>query len=568
MKCSKDINIRNIVIISIVYFAAHWFLLVATGTWGDDWAYADKDWTYLYEAMRQSSVPLDAYLAASTWLFPDGFNRVLVFGWYYLIALLFYFIVRKMECIGENASLWIGCLFCIIPVNDARIQWINYNYAVGFAFFLLGIYIAVINLDRKSKKYRVLRLLSLLALFVGYSFLQSTMVYAILLVCYLGYVELKNEWKWGEIGANLKKLSGVVIRNMDYLLEPVLWYIGDKLLFPGYGGYEGVYSVKWGSVLGILVNSPYCFYKTIRRMLSSFDKTLSISAVTPVLLIIGIAGYYTYLFANRAKKNSTSSMDKEKKRISFIMIIVGAIISFFGYFPYVVKIGSAIVLENDYTAGRHTILLGMGVAIILYYAVDIIFRDHISQAIFISVIAMGIVHFNCVYMDWQEAYYQEQQIEHEIVQNDRILSNNTFLVVLNNEVHHSVYPFRFNGASWAATGDKKRIYLIGASELERLRDLNDDTWYRSAFITDYEYDDGSLDGIIFADFTRIDRGDIFRQKFNELFDYSEYSSWIDKTKSIQFVPLTKSESDGLVDLLYEGKLDDELIVDMYKPKEF
>lgn len=97
--------------ISIVYLLTHGFLLIATGRWWDDWVYADKNWEYLYEVMLQSSNPLLAFLDASTWLFPDGFYRILVFAWFYIGTVTLYFIFRKMALWDDKTSFG---LFCFI----------------------------------------------------------------------------------------------------------------------------------------------------------------------------------------------------------------------------------------------------------------------------------------------------------------------------------------------------------------------------------------------------------------------------------------------------------------------
>lgn len=78
-----------LLLITIIYVLTHGFLIIATGRWWDDWVYADKNWEYLCEVMRQSSIPLTAVLDGSLWLFPDGFYRVFVFAFFYLVLRYF-----------------------------------------------------------------------------------------------------------------------------------------------------------------------------------------------------------------------------------------------------------------------------------------------------------------------------------------------------------------------------------------------------------------------------------------------------------------------------------------------
>lgn len=560
-KYKQNSNFRNIIWISLIYLLAHGFLLVATGRWWDDWIYADKNWDYLYEVMMQSSLPLSAFLDGSNWLFPDGFYRVLVFMWYYCSTILFYKILGKIEFFDSDACFWITILFSVIPVNDARIIWIIYPYAVGLTFFFLGFYIAISNVNVKSKKGIIRRIISIVFLMLAYCFIQSSMMLTIPLVLYLYYVELKSGWNWGNAKENIRKFLRTVLHHLDYLLAPVVWYFGDKLLFPGYGEYGGVYYIHWSDLPGIILRSPLYACATLKKILLTYVNLLKDSKVA-VLVIILVVAYIIVLKTTRKKSNSgKDALEQNSFLRDCMMTGLGAFVFFLGFFPYAVKRNSAI--EITHTGGRDAVLLGVGTAVLLYYGVYAIFRKNIIKEVLLSLVVLGVVHFNFMYLDWQESYYQQLQLQHEIAQNDNIKNNDTFLIMYKGAMICSNF-YQTNGNSYAATGEQTRYYMPGTTYLKDLIDMNDESWSLNAFgMNEYEYGDKTIDGIIFVDYADISRKTIRRQKWNEIFNKEEFDAWIDKIKDIKYVAITKDESDKLLEMYLSEELDDAKIYDMY-----
>ncbi len=551
---------RKIICITLVYVAAHWFLLVATGRWWDDWVYADKNWDYLLEVMKQSSLPLSAFADGSNWLFPDGFYRILVFCWYYIAAILFFKILNTIEYFSEDACLWITLLSITIPVFDARILWIMYPYALGMPLFLGGFYVAVSNDNINSKNGIAKRILSLILLMLSYCFLQSAMLLVLLLVLYLCILELRNDWDWKNIKRNIARLIRTGLHYLDFLFEPIIWYFGSKMLFPGYGAYGEVYYISWAALPGIIFHSPLNAYFTLKGIVLSYLNVLNVSHASLYLLSFIVVIYATMMMI-RIKKYNARYGSSNSIIFDFIMTLLGCVVFFLSFFPYAIKRDAAI--GNTYIAGRDTVLLGLGTAILLYYLVHTIFRGIVPKMIMLSLITLGIIHFNFMYLDWQEAYYQQVQLQHEIAQNDEIKGNDTFLIMYRGALICSNF-YQTNGNSWAATGEETRYYMPGTTSLSGLIEMDDDAWMLNAYgMNEYQYGDKIVDGVIFVDYMDIGRRTILKQKWNELFRPEAFDSWIDDIRNIKYVSISKEESDKLLDMYSLGELTDDMIYEMY-----
>lgn len=558
-KYKENTCFRHIFWLTVVYFAAHWFLLIATGRWWDDWVYADKNWDYLLEVYMQSSLPLHAIINAGLWIFPDGFYRIITFVLFYGGAIFFYKILRKIDLFSEDACFWIASLYVVIPVNDARITWICYGYSLGLFMFWLAFYLGTLWKEYSGAKRILVRILSVYFLLISFD-TESIMLMTVLILLYFYYRDLKDGWKWRTICINIKKMILAAVHHIDYLCAPIVWYFGSKLLFPGYGVYGGHSYIPWNGLVGIILNAPRNAYQTFRTILGTYMNLIKTPKVTKIVVLILIV-YIVVLLLKKWKGIEYYKETCEKISKDLGLVILGMFIFFIGFFPYGIKRNAAVT--NIYVEGRDSLLLGIGVAIILYYGIHIFLRSKINKVAVIILISVGVIHFNFVYLDWQESYYQQLQLQHAIVESDEIKDNNTFLVMYKGAMISSAF-YQTNGNSWAATGEQTRYYISGTAELSGLIGMNEDTWMLNAYgMNEYDYRDKTIDGIIFVDYSDISRKTILREKVCELFNKEAFDLWIDEITNIKYVPLTEAESDTILQLYMDGQLNDPMIYEMY-----
>ena len=550
-KYKTDETFKHILWITTVYMFAQGFLLIATGIWWDDWVYVNKNWDYLLEVMLQSSLPLQAYIDASLWLLPDGAYRILVFIYFYAGSLLVYTIMKKMDMFSSEDVFWITLLYITIPINDARIAWICYGYSLGLLSFWIAFWLVTLWQGKTGKRAVIMRVLSLFVLVFSFN-TESIMLMTLIILLYLYYERLKTGWEWSEVRANIKKCFRAVLCYIDFLLAPIIFYFGKHMLFPSYGFYAGHNYVDWNALPDLFLHSPVYAWDTMANLFLNYKATLLKPTVLIVLAIIVLC-YMLVAYMHRRRKGIKPGTDIQYGR-TIIMLLVGMFCFFSGFFPYVIRCKGAFPTIG--TEGRHTLLLGIGVAMLIYYLVAIIFRKEIKKMMLILLIILGACHFNFRYLGWQEDYYQQLRFQAEIAENQDILDNDTFLCIdywSNNYIQFYV----LNGNSYTVTGEETRFYASNINDLFYMLGASEDAWYLKACnMRDWDYSEENrhLDGILLFKNRRISNSQLIKLKLEEFFDKDAFDRWIKETKDITYIPVTREGSDAIFEAYRNGKL--------------
>lgn len=542
-KYRSNLLLRHIFWITIVYVLSQGFLLIVSGTWWDDWVFIDRNWEYLYEVMLNYTIPLQAYIDASLWLLPDGAYRILVFLYFYAGSILLYLILRKIEIFSQTDAFWITLLYITIPINDVRITWICYGYSLGLFMFWIAFYLVTLwqDKERAHKKTIGLRVLSLLVLLLSFN-TESIMLMTLVILLYLYYEKLKDEWKWerGRLGKNVRNFLMAVVSYLDFLIAPIIFYFGKHLLIHGKSVVGGHNYVDWPSVPRLLAYSPYYIWLIFKGLLENYKAVMNKRTVLIIMLAV-VAGSIAWAIKDRKGE------EKEKYGKIFLLFLIGIFVFWVGVFPYILKVGGGEV-ETTGVSGRYALLLGLGTALILYYFNKMIFDSHIRKIISVSFIALGICHFNLMYLDWQGNYYQQLCFEKEVSENQNILNNDTFLCLFQGD--YACIYYQTNGNSYAATGEQTRVYFDSIDEIASLKEWDATDGSLKAYCMrdwDYSSDNLYIDGLILFRNKQISNLDLLKLKCKELFNRDEFEQDISNMRKFVYVPVTKSESDALVE---------------------
>ena len=281
-----------------------------------------------------------------------------------------------------------------------------------------------------------------------------------------------------------------------------------------------------------------------------------ISAISFVIIV-----YIIIKTVSNQNKAGTEDHDNSPLR-NKVLMVTGVIIFLLVLFPYIVKNNA--VRNNVGTGGRDSILSGIGTAIFLYYGLKHFFKQKTFKIVTVLLILTGIVHFNFMYLNWQECYYQQIQLRHGFADSTEIKNNDTFLVMSKGGIISTCF-YQTNGNSWATFGNQKRFYMDGIKDLSYLFEETElAKWFLNAYMmNEYNYGERVIDGIIFVDYPNISRITLLKQKANEFFDKDAFNTWIDDIKKIRYVPTTKSESEKLKKLYLTGQLKESLIYDLF-----
>ena len=127
-------KINHYILITIVYLLAHFFLLILSGCWWDDWTFVTHDFEYIKEVAAQSGRPEWLILIPFCWSATNN-GRILIFFIYLLISLFVYTGLRNSGLLSYDECLEIALLFTTIPCNDARLLISNFPYSIGLFLF-------------------------------------------------------------------------------------------------------------------------------------------------------------------------------------------------------------------------------------------------------------------------------------------------------------------------------------------------------------------------------------------------------------------------------------------------
>lgn len=559
----EDANFRHFFWLTVIYVLAHWFILVSTGRWWDDWVYADHDVEYVMDVFMQSSLPLAGVVNIIIWYIP---YKLFVFLMFYADGIFLYKILKSIDLISEEAAFWISALFLIIPVNDARIAYICFNYSLGLFCYLLSFYLITRWVKQEGKKRVATRILSLLILVFAFN-AESVMLMVVLMLLYLYYEELKTAWEWKEITLNIRKIFVAIIHYIDYLIIPVANYFVPKILFPGYGMYAGHSYIGWDTLPHIIINSPKYTWLTFKNIFSNWGKVITEEPKKIVLYIVVYAVVIGAAYLSFIRRKKPDQYEKNGIGKTLLLLCLGILAFYLGVFPYIVKRGR--MIDVVYSEGRDSLLLGIGVAIIIYYFLYLfrfLVREGAIRMILVFLTVSGIIYFNNIYLEWEKNYYQQLQIRDEIASNQQILDNDNFIVIYTGSTFVNMF-YQTNGNSWMVTGEETRFYMSGVDDLVRLLKLDKDSWYINFMMKDFDYTDKTIDGVIYVNYNtnHVGRATVLKQKWNEFFNTDAFNQWIREVKDIKYYPITPEQSDAIIEAYRNGDLTDENLINYVCP---
>lgn len=532
--------------LTIIYFFAHWYLLVATGCWWDDWIVVYSTAEQLKERFCSSGRPWQAYNLMSVRWIPNGGYRIVVFVMFYLGSIFVYQILRSTKIFSNADCFWICALYIVVPINDARITLICYGYTLSLFLFWLSFYLITIWRNKKGKVRIGLRVLSLALLFYSYH-PESLLVFTSLIWMYLFYDALREMDKESNL---LHRCLYILIKNMDFLLLPFLNFAIRRSLFKPYGAYEGYNSFNAHSLFKGIINFPKSACRTFVNVINNYKQQFGGTfLILFFLLVVVVLGY---LF----KCKNVETEERKSGKTSWLMFAFGIVVYFIGVFPYIIVRGQDI--GGVGVTGRDALLLGLGIAIMLYYGVRLI-RWHpvFNKVVYIAIISLGILHFNIWYLNYQEDWYQQLQFEYEIAANPQIKQNNTFLCKFAYASPCDATRFyTLNGISYKVFGDQSRFFMGSVNEMGMNENLQ--PYLLNGYGMDnYDTNDISIDGVLLINNEPICNREVLSLRWDEGFHKDIFKDRICDKIDVEYITITEEKSKELYGAYKQGKLNSQ-----------
>ena len=184
-----------------------WFWNVRNSFWCDDY------WAFYYPGIPENwhVMGFPKWIFLNKWLYEligPGFMRLVIFVVFFISAICFYGISRKITYLNEQLRKFATLLFLLLPFNTTRMTLMVFHYTTAYLLFFLAWYLIVIF---KSNRIKVC---AALLFFLSFQ-MHSLPVFFALPILHLLILDHPRNWR------------GLIIwvRNNSYLIlvSPLYW---------------------------------------------------------------------------------------------------------------------------------------------------------------------------------------------------------------------------------------------------------------------------------------------------------------------------------------------------------
>lgn len=523
--------IKNILILLAGNLLSQGFLLILSGTFWDDFAYLDYSVDGLWQQFLAAGIPSRVFVIRAVWKLPNYGYRTVVWIMYLIISIMFYFILKDTELFDDKGSLRVALLAVVVPVNTCRLSLCNVECTFGLMAFMIGFYVLILFLKNNSLLFRLTALICFLFSFL----LNANLFFYIIPLLYI--------WVFNFMGIGIKEelvnFIKVYLKNIDFVLAPILFFVVKLILFPTYGPYEDYNRV---SVVHMLMAIPYTILGTLKQIKLIAIQFCSWWSFKNIILIVAVAMAIMFVIDWTINKHTFSNLRKK-----FLQLVVGVIVFWAGAFPYITIRQSYVLRVQAGFSDRDSMLLPFGLAIILYSIISLLYeKDFFINIVICLVLLCGIISQNCSYLKYQRASYWQDSLGKEMLRTEGIRDNNTFLFLYDNyfDTDCGIRFYSLNGVSnYLAFNESTRLFMNGLSELDLLT--------RNSFLSqgygmdNYDFNDTELDGVIWYE-CYYSLKETVKMKWLELFNYNEFEREINSHGKIYYYDADSEQAHRLM----------------------
>jgi hypothetical protein len=406
-------------------------LLLGNAVYWDDWTLLGAPKTDILDEFRQAGSFLN-YVGwvhvVFSYLNPWSY-KLATFICTYLAGFFLYKILIRDVVICSSASYWITLLFLTTPLYIARVASIDFIYTLSVFIFLLGWWYL-----------KVSKPLAIIFFAISFNTQSLLIFYALPITIFL--------WQRSEQGRDFRFL----LRHLDLIILPFLWFILKVVYFEPYGTYFGYNSnIHVGNILPSAVGQFADFINFWNFLLSS---KVSIEVAIVAALILS----FCYLFSIK------SSGYRLSVKTNIELAILGFMALLLGLIPYWVV--SHVPTFFEWTS-RHQLLMPFGVAFIIIALANIL-NPFFQRGALLAFIAVSILlnshNYRELYFDWNKQKLIINGLSKmELAKNARLL---IFDDRTKNALRRQYRNYEWNGLiNQAFPGEYNRIGL-GISQFE------------------------------------------------------------------------------------------------------
>lgn len=258
-----------------------WFWNVRNSFWCDDY------WAFYYPGIPENwhVMGFPKWIFLNKWLYEligPGFMRLVIFVVFFISAICFYGISRKISYLNEQLRKFATLLFLLLPFNTTRVTLMVFHYTTAYFWFFLAWYLIV------TFKSIWIKLLAASLFFLSFQMYSLPVFFALPILHLLNLEEIKDS---RQLFLCIRKNLFLIIVSPVYVVlrwffwnsksaglhnpsMPQLFLLGKILLAPGL------------IVILILVFAKYRFVEK--------RATLYLVAISLFAIFLGLAPYIAY----------------------------------------------------------------------------------------------------------------------------------------------------------------------------------------------------------------------------------------------------------------------------------
>lgn len=523
----KREQVKQFIILSVVFFIAHGFILIATGRWYDDWLSYNVD-PKAYAKFMVGLGKIDAFWVGYTGI-NETLSRIVVFSIYYASVFFVYaFCIRAIECSNKDAFC-ISLLYIVLPINDARILYGCIPYALGMLLFLMASSVLFKDWSVLSLKRRVIAV----ALFMlSFTYNVNLCLYIVV----LAIIVYRN-------GRDFHKN----IQFVDFMLYPIIFFAIKMIVFKvsieylNIHAYEHYNEITVDRLIKAAKNIWFSPFWSVVSMINGFSDFMNVVVVRiGFILCVMIILLYVIkkiLFSKNIRMEST--INHSSGQVDLDKIWLGVLAIYASLFPYVVVRESSHISTLGWS-GRDSITLSFGFSILMYGIIQSMINTKYVRYVMLYLCISGIVFFNFRYLLFQEDAYWQAGFRYQLGCHEELreASNIILLDEFNShEVNTFIYYHNTAGNAELVFGSQDKAIIYGFKELESNVCERED-WYlnKVGHMNEYDYNNMGVDAIVKYKFNAA-TGEVFKAKISELFSPQVFEKWIrDNSEMIVVLP--------------------------------
>jgi len=397
---------RALLVLCVVYCAAHFLLLFNSGIFWDDYTIFRIDPVTNIATFRDAGAAYAGYFHNFVSRLPHAplVYRSIIFLSYLVSALCLYRIVQRLSFLDPCSRFFVAAFCAVLPVNGARVTFICSPYAISHAFFFLAFLLLARYLEEKRAGVRLLSLvLFSLSFFTG-----SLLVFYALPLLYLLYREVP-EYR-GRPGAYL-----LPVKYGDYfLLAPLFWVLRSELVTT-----SGVFKNYNKLSLAHLLAFPQRLAQVTSDVAGDLAGDLLGVGLLPFLVCFVLCLLATGPLFPQGESAAA------RRGLACRLLGLGALFFALGLFPY---LAVGLTPQVHSWNSRHLLLAPLGLSLVIIALSRLLVPRRVLPAVLAGLLAAMILVDVNGYLVLQKEWYKWSSVTAQMRGNAAIRNHTSFLV--------------------------------------------------------------------------------------------------------------------------------------------